>query len=246
MSALAMRPGMRPLVLAALVLAAAVLWWIGAGPWGALPAGDSSVGPAASGAAPVPRAAAAMEGGDEVAAKMEQIAAVSSPAAMEHARQLAAATFMSGKEVEPLPVGRLVERLPAKLAGFTLAGSDGERTEQAGLPVSTARGRYVNNAGGTLTLAISDLAGPRGVAAYAGWSLLDAQDNSSDAGYERTRTAGDRQYYESWESGGGQAEAAVVLAGRVLVSISGTVDQAAAQSALAGVDAAALERLVHP
>ena len=238
-----MHSGLRPLLLFAVVLAALLWWRIGMAPQGAAPAGHGVSDRAAS----LARAARSQaSAGDAIASARDRIDAVNSPAALERARQLSQATFMSGNDADSLPVSKLVERLPAQLARFKLAEGGGERSEQGGFAIATARGRYVDG-GETLALTISDLAGPKGVAAYAGWSLLDAQDNTTEQGYERTQTDGGRPYYESWEAATGQAEAAVVLADRLLVSVSGTTaDPATVQAALGNVDMGALERLVRP
>ena len=79
------------------------------------------------------------------------------------------------------------------------------------------------------------------------WALVGDQDNTGEEGYERTRTANGRHYYELWESAQGRGEQAVLLGERITVSVSGHPANASTLgTALNEVDIAGLERLVRP
>jgi len=237
-----MRIGMRATtlaLLAALVLAAAWLS-IGDGPGSGI--GSTRASPKES---PAPRVAATTR--SPAAAALATIAAGASETAMQRAERLSAATFMTASEVEPLGVDRLAGYLPAQLAGYARTATGGARSEQIGLPTTTATATYVGADGSTLELRVSDLAGPKGVAAFAAWAVLGEQDNSSDEGYERTRVDGDRAYYQEWDRTSGRGEEAAMLAGRLLVSVSGNPpNPQALQTALAGVDLAGIAKLAKP
>lgn len=165
----------------------------------------------------------------------------------QRAEQLSEATFMNASEAEPLGVERLAAYLPQRLAGLARSGTGGGRNEQTGFPTTTATATYTGADGRSLELQVSDLAGPKGVAAYAAWALLGEQDNSGDEGYERTHVAGGRRYYEQWDHTTGRGEQAVLLGGRFAVSVSGNpADAAALRSALDEVDLKGVEGLGRP
>ena len=167
--------------------------------------------------------------------------------AEQRSEQLSEATFMNASEVEPVSVERLSAYLPQRLGSFERTSTGGTRNEETGFPTTTATATYTGASGRTLELRISDLSGPEGVAAYAAWALLGEHDNSSDEGYERTHTAGNRQVYQQWDRTAGRGEQAVLLGGRFAVSVSGARnDPATLKSALDGVDLNGVEGLGKP
>jgi len=162
----------------------------------------------------------------------------------QRAEQLSEATFMNAREVEPLSVDRLSVYLPKRLGGFERVSTRGARNEETGFPTTTATATYVDANGRKLELAISDLAGAKGITAYAAWALLGDHDNSGDEGYERARAAGNRHYYEQWDRTTGHGEQAVLLGGRFTVSVSGTGNAAGTlKAALDDVDLNGVEGL---
>jgi hypothetical protein len=165
----------------------------------------------------------------------------------QRAEQLSEATFMNASEVEPLGVERLAAYLPQRLAGLARSGGGGGRNEETGFPITTASATYAGADGRSLELRISDLAGPKGIAAYAAWALLGDQDNSGDEGYERARIVGARRYYEQWDRTAARGEQAVLLGSRFVVSVSGNPEDAATlTAALNEVDLNGVEGLGRP
>lgn len=165
----------------------------------------------------------------------------------QRSEQLSEKTFMSANEVEPLSVERLSAYLPAQLAGRKRTSTGGTRNAETGIPTTTATATYTGADGHSLELQVSDLAGPKGIAAYAAWALLGESDRSSDEGYERTHTAGNRHIYQQWDRASGRGEQAVLLDDRFAVSVSGNPsDPETLKSALAEVDLIGIEGLGRP
>jgi hypothetical protein len=169
------------------------------------------------------------------------------PIREQRAEQLSAETFKSASEVEPISAERLSGFLPDRLAGFERTQRSSERNEQTGIPVTSATATYAAAGGGALKLSISDLAGPKGVTAFAAWGMLADQATSSPDGHERTWTQGDRHYYDAWDLGHGRGEQAILLGKRFAVSVSGNPQDAATlQSALNEVNLPGIEALAGP
>lgn len=155
--------------------------------------------------------------------------------------------FVSGPGARPLAAAQLTDFAPAELAGLQRTIVTSETSAGADTSILTVHAHYASPDGKALELRIADLGGPRGVGAQAAWALVGDQDNTGEEGYERTRTANGRHYYELWESAQGRGEQAVLLGERITVSVSGHPANASTLgTALNEVDLAGLERLVRP
>jgi hypothetical protein len=161
----------------------------------------------------------------------------------ERIDELVDQTFARSDEPEPIAAERLVAYLPGSLPRLQRVEASGERSGDAGLDTAAAHARYVGE-GRDLELRIADLGGPRGVAAFAAWALVNDQDNQGPTGYERVYRAGDRVYYQEWDREDSRGQQSVLLAGRYEVTVAGTADsEEALAAALQAVDVAAIEKL---
>jgi hypothetical protein len=180
-------------------------------------------------------------GGDEPAAD-------AAPASMEEAmQQAAAAVSQQSGGAEPASAEALADRLPDEVDG--LERVEVERTESGamGMKMSATVGRYENDEGRHVTIAITDISGmgAAGMMSAAAWAMTDF-DRTTDTGYDRTSRFEGFKALESESRAGGRVntELAIVVAERFIVRIEGRdVDIDALKDAARALDLRGLSRM---
>ena len=125
-----------------------------------------------------------------------------------------------GGQVETLPPNRLKSFLPDTLAGMNRSAFSAERQAAMGLQISDADATYVDGAGNSLKLEISDLGGANAIMAFASWAAFQ-HERETDNGYEKSYKQGERVLHERWNRETNSGEYSVLLARRFLVKVSG-------------------------
>lgn len=135
--------------------------------------------------------------------------------------------------------------LPAALDGMKRTNASGEKSGAMGMTVAFAEGTYEADAGGNITIKISDNGGMGGLMAFAqaGWAASEI-DRESDTGFERTTTYGQNKAHEEYDNSGKSGKVEILVGGRFMVEVSGNdVTWEAIQAAAKKVDAAKLATL---
>jgi len=162
----------------------------------------------------------------------------------ERAEQLVEQTFMRADEVEPVAPESLAAFLPDSIKGLKRADTSSERSGVAGLDTAVAKARYFDQ-DHDVEVMVTDLAGPKGVAAFAAWALADDLHVVGPTGYEKVYRQRSRVHYATWFGDKSSGQQSVLLGGRIAVDVSGTADSDSALAAvLQSVDLDGIEKLV--
>jgi hypothetical protein len=161
----------------------------------------------------------------------------------QRAEQLVEQTFMRADEVEPVAPERLMGFLPDSVKGLRRAEARSDLSAAAGLNTTVASARYLDDSREVI-VTITDLGGPKGVAAFAAWALVADQHDAGPTGFETVYRKAGRVYYEAWYEEDSRGQASVVLRDRFAVDVSGTADSHAELAAvLDTVDLEGIEKL---
>ena len=162
----------------------------------------------------------------------------------ERAEQLVEQTFMRADEVAPMAPESLAAFLPDSIKGLKRADASSERSGVAGLDTAVAKARYFDRYH-NVEVKITDLGGPKGVAAFAAWALAGEMHDVGPTGYEIIHHQGGRVYYATWYGDNSRGQQSVLLGGRIVVDVSGTADRnEALATILQTVDLDGIEKLV--
>ena len=135
--------------------------------------------------------------------------------------------------------------LPAALDGMKRTNASGEKSGAMGMTVAFAEGTYEADAGGNITIKITDNGGLGGfmAVAQAGWAAQEI-DRESDTGFERTTTYGKDKAHEEYDTGSKSGKVEILVAGRFMVEVNGSdVAWEAIQAAAKKVDLAKLAQV---
>jgi hypothetical protein len=169
-----------------------------------------------------------------------------SPGNMEDMMK-AMGTLMSGgtNAAAVVDFRELKALLPAALDGMKRTNANGEKSGAMGMTVAYAEGTYAAEAGGNMTIKISDNGGLGGFMAFAqaGWAASEI-DRESDTGFERTTTYGEHKAHEEYDNANKSGKVEILVGGRFMVEVSGNdIAWEAIQAAAKKVDLAKLSTL---
>jgi len=169
-----------------------------------------------------------------------------SPANMEDMMKAMGAIMSGGTNAAAVVDFReLKALLPAALDGMKRTNASGEKSGAMGMTVAFAEGTYEADAGGSITIKISDNGGLGGFMAFAqaSWAASEI-DRESDTGFERTTTYGQNKAHEEYDNSGKSGKVEILVAGRFMVEASGNdIAWEAIQAAAKKVDTAKLATL---
>lgn len=150
---------------------------------------------------------------------------------------------LGGGSVEALAPDRLKPFLPEQLLDMSRSTFSVQRNEAMGMQLSEAKATYMNEAGRSLNLEITDTGTAKGLLALAGWSGVEGE-TETESGYEKTYHEDGRLIHERWDRSSSHGEYSVVLGERFTIKVEGQVEgMVDLKSALAEVDLEALEGL---
>lgn len=150
---------------------------------------------------------------------------------------------LGGGDVEALAPDRLEPFLPQTLGDMSRSTFSVQRNEAMGMQLTEAKATYMNEAGQSMNLEITDTGSAQGLLALAGWSGVEGE-SETESGYEKTYHEEGRLIHERWDHASSQGEYSVVLGERFIVKIEGQAeDMTYLKGALAEVDLEALEAL---
>ncbi len=155
----------------------------------------------------------------------------------------AAAATAGAKAEEPVDFRALKELLPEDLSGMKRTSAEGEKAGAMGFIASHAEGRYESEAGGRITVKITDVGAVAGMAALAayGWAMAEI-DRETETGYERTMTIKGHRGHERYDRESKSGEVSLLVANRFVVEVDGyDVTMEALKDALDQVDLGKLE-----
>ena len=135
--------------------------------------------------------------------------------------------------------------LPAALDGMKRTNASGEKSGAMGMTVAFAEGTYEADAGGNITIKLSDNGGMGGLMAFAqaGWAASEI-DRESDTGFERTTMYGQDKAHEEYDNSSKSGKVEIMVGGRFMVEVNGSdVAWEAIQAAAKKVDTAKLATL---
>ena len=180
------------------------------------------------------------------AVDLGKLAAASKQMAAASATMQASATGQTAGSATVVAVApaALQAILPATLAGLPRTSLSSSSAGAAGVNGATAEARYGSD-GKSIKLTVTDL-GAMGALATLG-SAFNVQSSTQDGnGYEKVGKVGDRMTTEKWTAASKSGSYTMLVANRFMVAAEGEgTDIDAVKSAVAGVDATALERLFH-
>jgi hypothetical protein len=153
------------------------------------------------------------------------------------------AIVSGGKDVQPVDFRKLKEMLPETLAGMKRVDSTGQSGEAMGIKGSSATARYIDNAGASMNVDISDMGSLAGLAGLA--SRFDpSMEKETETGYERTSKVNGQIVHERYDRRAKSGEISIILAERFNVAVRGNgVDAATLQRAIQQIDMAGLVAL---
>lgn len=144
----------------------------------------------------------------------------------------------AGKKVETVDFRELKNLLPGDLPGMKRTEATGERAGAMGMMVATAKGRYSNDQGSSVTVNITDIGSMTGLAgmAAAAWATTEI-DRESDGGYEKTTKFNGYKALEKYNNGSKSGEISVLVGDRFIVAAEGNgVDMNALKGTIGKVD----------
>jgi hypothetical protein len=161
----------------------------------------------------------------------------------EAMKTMMGAALGSGGKVEALAPDRLKPFLPESLSGMNRATFSTDRNSAMGMQMTEARATYMNAAGRSWDLRITDTGAAKGLLALAGWAGIEGE-NETSSGYDKTYRENGRLVHEQWDRGSSRGEYGMVIGDRFAVKIEGEADSIDdLKAALADVDLDALEAL---
>jgi hypothetical protein len=144
-----------------------------------------------------------------------------------------------GGKAEPVDVKTLQELLPAEAGGLPRLEISGEKSDQLGIKVSSARATYQRGEEpGRIDLQIVDMGSVKGFMAMGsvGWSMLELNNQTED-GYEKTYAYSGCKAYEKYDRTNRSGEMKVLAADRFLVEVTGAdVSGEAIKAAMGALD----------
>ncbi|MGH8179178.1 MAG: Yip1 family protein [Steroidobacter sp.] len=180
---------------------------------------------------------------EEAGKKMEAAEKSGDQDAQAEALKQMMGAALGGGQVESLPTDRLRPFVPESLASLSRSDFSVERNNAMGLQITEAKATYSNEDGRTLNLEITDTGTAKGLLAFAGWSGMESESETS-SGYEKTYREDGRLIHEEWDREGSYGQYAVVLADRFTVQLNGEADSInELKAALTELDLGGLEAL---
>ncbi len=167
------------------------------------------------------------------------------PADAMNALTAAMGATNGGKKVETIEAGILKGMLPADLPGMKRTEASGEKSSAMGINVSTAEGRYTNDAGHSMNVKITDIGSMTGLAGMATYAWASTTiDRETETGYEKTSTFNGYKSHEKYDKSSKDGELSTLVGGRFAVEVSGSgVDMTAIKDAMTKVDLKKLESM---
>jgi hypothetical protein len=167
------------------------------------------------------------------------------PADAMNALSAAMGVANNGKKVETIDASVLKGMLPADLPGMKRTEASGEKSSAMGINVSTAEGRYSDNAGKSMTVKITDIGSMTGLAGMATFAWASTTiDRETETGYEKTSTFNGYKSDEKYDKAGRNGELSTLVGGRFAVEVSGSgIDMDAIKDAMNKVDLKKLESM---
>lgn len=127
-----------------------------------------------------------------------------------------------GENVEALSPEQIKPFVPEQLAGLPRTNYNVERNTALGFQVASGKASYANESGErSVNLEITDMGSARGLAALAGWSLVETE-SESDTGYERVHRKDGLRVHEQWDGSSGSGSYELIVADRFLVKLQGS------------------------
>jgi hypothetical protein len=153
------------------------------------------------------------------------------------------AIVSGGKDVQPVDFRKLREMLPETLAGMKRVDATGQSGEAMGIKGSSATARYIDGAGASLNVDISDMGSLAGLAGLA--SRFDpSMEKETETGYERTSKVNGQIVHERYDRRAKSGEISIILGERFNVAVRGNgVEPATLQGAIKQIDMAGLVAL---
>lgn len=137
----------------------------------------------------------------------------------------------------------LKELLPEDADGLPRKEASSQKTGAMGFNISTAEARYKNDDGGSIKVAIIDVAGTGALMGMAAWSMIE-MDKENEDGYEKTTKYKGNKAFEKYNTKNKDGEMAVIVANRFVVTVSGNnVDIDKIKATLDDIDLGKLEDL---
>ena len=159
----------------------------------------------------------------------------------------AMSTLMSGgtNAAAVVDFRELKALLPTTLKDMKRTNASGEKSGAMGMTIAFAEGTYEAEAGGNITIKITDHGGLSGFMAFAqaGWAASEI-DRESDTGFERTTNYGEYKAHEEYDNSNKSGKVEILVAGRFMVEVDGSdVAWEAIQAAAKAVDTTKLSAL---
>lgn len=153
------------------------------------------------------------------------------------------ATLGGGDKVEALEPDRLKPFIPEALGDMTRSTFSTQRNSAMGMQMTEARATYMNDAGRSWDLQITDTGTAKGLLALAGWAGIEGENETAN-GYDKTYHENGRLVHEQWDRSSSRGEYGVVLGDRFTVKIEGEADSIDdLKAALTDLDLEALEAM---
>lgn len=148
-----------------------------------------------------------------------------------------------GSDVKPVDFRKLKEMLPDSIPGMKRDDAAGESSEAMGIKGSSATAHYSGEAGGRVTVDITDTGSLSGLAGLAAKFDPNVQ-KETDTGYERTTKVNGQVLHERYDNRARSGEVSVLTRDRFSITVSGSgVDAAVLLATLKGIDIGRLATL---
>ena len=148
-----------------------------------------------------------------------------------------------GSDVKPVAFQDLKQMLPASIAGMKRDDASGESNEAMGIKGSSATAHYSSDAGGRVTVEITDMGSLSGLAGMAAKFDPNMQ-KETDTDYERTIKVNGQLLHQRYDHQVRSGEMSVLTGDRFSVTVSGSgVDENVLLDTLKNVDVGRLATL---
>ena len=148
-----------------------------------------------------------------------------------------------GSDVKPIAFQELKQLLPTSITGMKRDDASGESNEVMGIKGSSATAHYSDDAGGRVTVEITDMGSISGLAGMAA-TLEPTMQKETDTGYERTTKVNGQILHQSYDRKARNGEMSLMTGNRFSVKVNGSgVDENVLISTLKAVDAGKLATL---
>jgi len=148
-----------------------------------------------------------------------------------------------GSDVKPVAFQELKQMLPASVAGMKRDDASGESNEAVGIKGSSATAHYSSDAGGRMTVEITDMGSLAGLAGMAAKFDPNMQ-KETDTGYERTTKVNGQLLHQRYDRQARSGEMSLLTGNRFSVTVSGSgVDENVLVDTLKDVDIGRLATL---